>query len=84
MPLETHRNNDQSTRCLVHVVDTKKVGSPATKFAGTADSKHSTFKCLRKGQVHIVVKSTDPTFNSKYMYIILEAKHGLFIYLIIN
>ena len=82
MPLETHRNKDQSTRCLAHVVDTKKVGTAATKFAGTANSKHSTFKCLRKPLVHIEVKSTDHSYNSKY--ILLEANHGLFIYRIIN
>ena len=68
--------------CLAHAVDTKKVGASATKFAGTADSKPSTFKFLRKAQVHIEVKSTDLSYNSKY--IILEAKHGLFIYVIIN
>ena len=82
MPLEPHRNKDQSSRCLAHVVDTKKVGASATKVSGTVNLKHSAFKCLRKAQVHIEAKSTDLSYNSKY--IILEAKHGLFIYLIIN
>ena len=42
-----------------------------------------TFKCLRKSQVHVEVKATEHSYHS-LKYIILEAKHGCFIYLIIN
>ena len=43
------------------------------KFAGTANSKHSMFKCLRKPHIHVKVK----------INITIE-KHGRFIYPIIN
>ena len=56
----------------------KKVGAQETTFAGTANLKHLTFKCLRKPKVHVKMKSTEHSYHSKY--IILEAKHKRYIY----